>query len=754
MGVSLHFTRGHERELDMIRDAGFRVIRMDLSWDATERVRGEYDWSAYDELLANLEQRALRPLLILDYSNRHYEPSFTSVDPHTRKQKTEVASPRSDAGIAAFTRWAAAAAAHFRGRRVIWEIWNEPNITFGKPELDARDYARLAVATARAIRAADPDATVVGPAASDFPWAYLQTLFESGGLEAFDGVTVHPYRPGPPDSVPRDYRRLQALIERFVPPDRRRIPVLCGEWGYSTYRNGGVSPGAQAAYAVRMQLVNAWQNVPLTLWYDWRDDGTDPFEREHHFGLVDAYLHEAPAYAALKTLGRELGSFRLARRLNVGSGSAWVLLCVDAAGDQKLVAWFSDRWREVALPLPSVANTRIGSVTDGSPPPRVDSGRLVLTLTESPQYVTFSPALPFLSAAAAWQITGNPPTLVEAGASDAVRFAVEVENPFATPVRIRIRATGLEGAQAQPAEFDLGPRERRAHSVIGTVIERAAEGTASRVEVTFTLPDGTRFTSDERLDFVLTNPLTLEFAPSREGIRAVVENPAGTPLGGRLDATDSRETQPLPEARGDSTVLLSRAARGRVELRDKGNRYLLATAVPRFEPLEAASYSAKTDGDVAVAAEAALQPDGNPPPGAPFGEAWRLDYAFSPGWKFVECQPHLASGERPELPAGVTALGVWVYGDGSGHALRTRVIDETGQIFQPSGPPLHGPEWKWIRFDLSRLRSVDHWGGANDGVPHGRLSLDTLLVVDSTRSGSRGTLYFAGPHWIIEKNDR
>ena len=35
----------------MIAAAGFKWVRMDLTWAATERVRGEYDSSAYDRLV-------------------------------------------------------------------------------------------------------------------------------------------------------------------------------------------------------------------------------------------------------------------------------------------------------------------------------------------------------------------------------------------------------------------------------------------------------------------------------------------------------------------------------------------------------------------------------------------------------------------------------------------------------------------------------------------------------------------------------
>ncbi len=164
VGVNIHFTRGHERDLDLIAAAGFKFIRMDFGWGGTERKRGEYNWAEYEELTANLEKRGLRAIYILDYSNPLYEETVVSKNPINGKEHKDVASPQHPESVAAFARWAAAAAKHFSGRRIIWEIWNEPNISFWKPKPDVQQYTALALATAKAVREADPNATIIGPA--------------------------------------------------------------------------------------------------------------------------------------------------------------------------------------------------------------------------------------------------------------------------------------------------------------------------------------------------------------------------------------------------------------------------------------------------------------------------------------------------------------------------------------------------------------------------------------------------------------
>src|SRR4030095_2032601 len=141
VGVNIHFTRGHEKDIAMIAAAGFRLVRMDFLWARTERRGGEYDWSDYDELTAELERHGIRAYFILDYSNPLYEGTVITQNPDTgREEGRSTASPRRPESITAFALWAAAAAAHFSSRHVVWEIWNEPNIQFWKPEPDVKQY--------------------------------------------------------------------------------------------------------------------------------------------------------------------------------------------------------------------------------------------------------------------------------------------------------------------------------------------------------------------------------------------------------------------------------------------------------------------------------------------------------------------------------------------------------------------------------------------------------------------------------------
>ncbi len=395
VGVNIHFVRGRGKDLDLIAAAGFKVVRMDFSWSAIERKKEHYDWAEYDELTANLEKRGIRPMYILDYSNPLYEETVVSKDPLSGREDRAVAAPHRPESIAAFARWAGAAVKHYRGRHVIWEIWNEPNIGFWRPKPDARQYAALAVATCKAVREADPEATLVAPATSEIPLKFLDTVFAAGVLNYLDAVSVHPYRPyrKPPETAVQDYKKLRELIARHAPAGNKQMPILSGEWGYAAHQ-GGVSRDTQAAYLARMQLSNLLDGVRVSIWYDWRDDGTNPREREHNFGVVTHDLQLKPAYHAVQTMTRTLNGYRIERRLDVGGRSNdYVLLLVDGKGGRKLAAWTLDAPHPVTLEGLQPAGSVAGVDSRGAGfTPRVTGGALVFDLAAAPKYVALGGA--------------------------------------------------------------------------------------------------------------------------------------------------------------------------------------------------------------------------------------------------------------------------------------------------------------------------------------------------------------------------
>ena len=388
LGVNIHFTEAKPGELQMIVDGGFRWVRMDFVWQHTERTTGEYDFSSYDRLIGALQEHHLRAMFILDYSNKLYE-SASSV--------------RTAAGRQRFAQWAAAAVAHFKGRGIVWEIWNEPNGSgFWKPKPNAADYAALALATCQAIRAVAPDECIVAPATSGIDMPFLEDCFRRGLLDQIDAVSVHPYRQSGPESAVGEYARLRELIKRHAPAGKS-IPILSGEWGYSSAW-AGYGDALQGALLAREWLTNLAAGIPLSIWYDWRDDGTDPKDPEHHFGTVSpAYQAGAqppfqpkPAYLAAQTLTRALAGTHFIRRLALGTRDDHVLLFGD--GQRQVLACWTTAPAGHSLRVPLAARpvelwSHLGAML-----PVSAAGAVSIPMDQAPRYLTVAAADPVLAA--------------------------------------------------------------------------------------------------------------------------------------------------------------------------------------------------------------------------------------------------------------------------------------------------------------------------------------------------------------------
>jgi hypothetical protein len=379
LGVNIHFTDAQSGEMEMIVAAGCRWVRMDFAWAATEHEKGVYDFVAYDRLLAVLDAHKIRALLILDYSNPHYDQGL---------------SPATDEGRQAFARWAAAAARHFRNRGVLWEMYNEPNIGFWKPTPDVKQYVKLALEVGKALREAEPGELYIGPATSGIDIAFLEACFQAGLLEYWSAVSVHPYRQDAPETAIPEYARLRTMIDRYA-PQGKTIPILSGEWGYSSTWDK-FDDAKQGKYLPRQWLTNLANNVPLSIWYDWHDDGTDPKEPEHHFGMVrHAYAQgqtpvyqPKPAYLAAKTLTSVLGGYRFQKRLAVGGPDDYVMQF--AKGDDiRLAGWtIAAAPRTVVLPTTPGQYDVTGCTGEALPPRTGDANGLSVELTDAPTYFT------------------------------------------------------------------------------------------------------------------------------------------------------------------------------------------------------------------------------------------------------------------------------------------------------------------------------------------------------------------------------
>ncbi len=385
-GVNIHFIKP-EGKTKMISNAGFGFVRMDFPWSDIERRKGEYNFSTQKTLVNALADQGIFALAILAYGNPLYDnsPAPFHVGPHTNEMRQ------------AFARFAAACVSEFKEQKgMIWEIWNEPNNPdFWQPNPNVDDYIELAEGTIEAMRQANKNVNIIAPAITTYPqnldfWNFLERCFARGLLKQIDAVSIHPYRYNKlPETAADDYQRLRQLVTRYAPNERNYIPIISSEWGYPI--TDAVSEDFQAALLVRQFLINRKEGVPLSIWYDWQDDGHDPQNIQDTFGVLDWSNHPKSAYFGAQTLMIQLNGFQFKEHNSHASRGDYGLL-FEKGKSQTLVVWTIGQSHHVSLSdlvqIPvDTSSIALFSMIGEKQILTPTNGVFTVVLTNSPQYL-------------------------------------------------------------------------------------------------------------------------------------------------------------------------------------------------------------------------------------------------------------------------------------------------------------------------------------------------------------------------------
>jgi hypothetical protein len=172
------------------------------------------------------------------------------------------------------------------------------------------------------------------------------------------------------------------------------IPIISSEWGYSAVWPN-VNEEKQGELLARTFLTNVSNGVSLSIWYDWRDDGLNPNEPEHHFGTVSNFYHEnrkpvydpKPAYLAARTLAAFFSGYRFERRVDVGVAEDYVL-AFRKGNELRFAVWTTaNRARRVLLPLSAGEYTSVTHKGQGLRILSGDQKGVAIDLTTAPIYL-------------------------------------------------------------------------------------------------------------------------------------------------------------------------------------------------------------------------------------------------------------------------------------------------------------------------------------------------------------------------------
>lgn len=307
-GMGVYLGRYAGKDLEEVarkaRDAGVKWTREDFSWERIEPRPGEYHWEYYDQLVDTANRNGITVYAIICYWT-HWSKNYTSE------------------GVDQYVTYVRQLVRRYKDRIHQWEIWNEPNIFFwqGPKEL----YAEMLIKSYAAVKEEDPTAQVLGLSTAGIDFSFIDKMLKLG--TPFDVLTIHPYRKQLDDAA--FIADLKKVSNQVRLPDGKPRPVWLTEMGWATHVPHHVlrqdfepvSQRVQAELIARTYLCSIVSGVePRTFWYNFRNDGDDPFYFEHTLGTLRRDGQPKPAYLAYAALASVLDGMRYDRPVPAGEG--------------------------------------------------------------------------------------------------------------------------------------------------------------------------------------------------------------------------------------------------------------------------------------------------------------------------------------------------------------------------------------------------------------------------------------------------
>ncbi|HJV59794.1 MAG TPA: beta-xylosidase [Albitalea sp.] len=307
-----------------VDELGFRTVRFHAIFhDALGTVKRDadrlaFDFSGIDRLYDALLAKGIRPFVELGFTPAALSTSEQSI--FYWKGNTSHPQPQGwQALVEAFVRHVRERYGVDEVRRWNFEVWNEPNLQGFWERADQQAYFELYAATAKAIKAIDPQLRVGGPSTAGAAWVPEFLAFAKAHGAPVDFVTTHTYgveegfldeygqsdrKLSPnPESIVGDVRRNRQEIEASAFPG---LPLYVTEWSTSYNPRDRVHDSYISASWILTKLRATRGFAQAMSYWTYSDlfEEPGPPDRPFHggFGLMTREGVRKPAWFAYKYL--------------------------------------------------------------------------------------------------------------------------------------------------------------------------------------------------------------------------------------------------------------------------------------------------------------------------------------------------------------------------------------------------------------------------------------------------------------------
>jgi len=322
----------------------WRLLNALVSWPQLEPAKGTRDFSVLDGIVGLAAEKRIDLLYPFFLT-----PTWASARPAEASIYNQPGWSAEPRDLADWRAHVESVVRRYRGRVRGYEIWNEPNHA-GYYTGTMDDLIVMVKAAHDVIRALDPDAIIVSPAATGVRGVtWLEEFARKGGLRFADVVGYHFYV-GTPEAMVDLAEKVRAILVRYGEGEKPLWNTEAG-WRIRDVRPAPkphLPPGERrilsieegGAYTARAFLLMWTAGVPRSYWYGW--DTPD-------MGMTDPDGQTVKPNAAAYRSVREWMLGTRVRRCESDPEGLWICELLTAQGHVHRAVWSTQGHRRIVL---------------------------------------------------------------------------------------------------------------------------------------------------------------------------------------------------------------------------------------------------------------------------------------------------------------------------------------------------------------------------------------------------------------------
>jgi O-antigen ligase len=319
--LTSHTPEALDRAMTQMGSLGLSWIRQPFPWAEIEPAPGQYNWTAWDQVVEAASAHNLKLIAVLDTT-----PAWARAP-----NSGPFTPPTEFADFGGFVR---AVAERYGDQLDYYQVWDEPNLSthWGDQHVDPSVYARLLREGAVNARAADNKAVILtaalaptletGPLNLGEP-AFLAGLYAANAASWFDVVAAQPYgfeqAPTAPSSQNSlNFARAELLRQVMILHGDQDTPVWATAFGWSALAQpwGGqpspwspIAANQQAAYTAQAihRARSNWPWLGPIFFAAWDAEGLPANDPRRGLALV-AGEHPLPQARPIQDRGQEVAT--------------------------------------------------------------------------------------------------------------------------------------------------------------------------------------------------------------------------------------------------------------------------------------------------------------------------------------------------------------------------------------------------------------------------------------------------------------